>query len=80
MFLRFRLTQITWLILHNQVALTNLKQKMTSIEQSNRQKIEDDCEALGAKVGLIVLVEQDKMIQLFTRFVKKKKRNYYLKI
>lgn len=45
---------------------------MTSTVQSNRQKIEDDCEALGAKVGLIVSVEQDKMIQLFTRFVKKK--------
>ena len=72
MFLHFWLTQITWLILHNQVALTNLKQEMTSIEQSNRQKIEDDCEALGAKAGLIVLVEQDKMVQLFPRFVKKK--------
>ena len=45
---------------------------MTSIVQSNRQKTEDDCEALGAKVGLIVLVEQDKMVQLFTRFVEKK--------
>lgn len=72
MFLRFWLTLITWLILHNQVALTNLKQEMTSIVQSNRQKTEDDCEALGAKVGLIVLVEQDKMVQLFTRFVEKK--------
>lgn len=72
MFLRLWLTQIPWLILQNQVALTNLKQKMMSIEQSNRQKIEDDCKALGAKVGLIVLVEQDKMVQLFTRFVKKK--------
>ena len=72
MFLCLWLTQITWLILQNQVALTNLKQKMMSIEQSNRQKIEDNCEALEAKVGLIVLVEQEKMVQLFTRFVKKK--------
>ena len=58
MFLRLWLTQITWLILQNQVALTNLKQKMMSIEQSNRQKIEDDCEALGRVVQSRVKVTQ----------------------